>query len=91
MPVVALADHLTKVTYGACQDVSTASVNESDLDVQDIFEGVNLSAMAPHVVKGETTVLHASTDWPIGGSFILSHTHTYLVLCFLQPSKTFSI
>jgi hypothetical protein len=48
MPVVGLADHLTKVTYGAC----TNHTDNGQPNVRGIFDGIDLRVMEPFVEKG---------------------------------------
>jgi carnitine O-acetyltransferase len=50
MPVVGLADYLTKVTYGTCD--GAAARGGGDCNVRGIFDGLDLSEMEPYVEKG---------------------------------------
>jgi hypothetical protein len=60
MPVVGLADYLTKSVYGSCSDAAEPRPHggggggggDNFCNVQAVFEGLNLKHMEPFVEKG---------------------------------------
>jgi hypothetical protein len=51
MPVVGLADYLTKTAYGTCADAAEPR-GRGSCNVRAVFDGLDLSHMAPFVEKG---------------------------------------